>query len=102
MPPAANFSTQSGLFKRINSFAAALTVWLGAFYGRSSPPCPPEYEGQGWGTLCICLGGSKFLGDFYKLHFAVFGAVEDHDLAFGIAEHEDVAIFEVRFLDRLL
>ena len=30
-----------------------------------------------------------------------FGAVQDHDLAFGIAEDEDVAVPEVSFLDRL-
>ncbi len=41
-----------------------------------------------------------FLGDFDQLHFVVATtAVQDHQLAFKVAEDKDVAIFEVSFLN---
>jgi len=43
----------------------------------------------------------SFLWGFDQLHFAVSGAVEDHDFAFGVAEDEDVAVAEVGFFDGL-
>jgi hypothetical protein len=43
-----------------------------------------------------------FLRHFDQLHFAVFGAVQHHDFAFGIAEDKDVAILEVGLFDRFL
>ena len=41
----------------------------------------------------------RLLRGFDQLHFAVAGAVQDHDFAFGIAEDEDVAVAEVGFFD---
>jgi hypothetical protein len=41
------------------------------------------------------------LWSFDQFHFAVSGAVEDHYLAFGIAEDEDVPVAEMGFLDSL-
>ena len=41
------------------------------------------------------------LRGFDQLHLAVAGAVQDHHLALGIAEDEDVAVAEVGFFDGL-
>src|SRR3984957_497874 len=45
------------------------------------------------------LIADSFLRRFDQLHFAVSRAVQDHHFAFGIAEHEDVAIAEVGLFD---
>src|SRR5260370_5572121 len=40
---------------------------------------------------------SPLLGCFDQLHLAIAGTVQDHYLAFGVAEDEDVAVAEVSF-----
>src|SRR5215467_14758765 len=41
------------------------------------------------------------LGHFYQLHFAVSGAVQDHDFALRVAKDEHVAVFEMRLFNCL-
>src|SRR5208337_837842 len=46
---------------------------------------------------CSCL-----LRGFDQLHFAVARAMQNHHLAFGIAENENVTVAEVGLLDSFL
>src|ERR1700685_2964930 len=45
---------------------------------------------------------SPRLRRFDQLHFSFAGAVQDHQLTFGVTEDEDVAIAEVGFFDGFL
>ena len=46
---------------------------------------------HGFSNLQSAICNHQFLRRFDQLHLAVAGAVQDHQLAFGIAEHENIA-----------
>ena len=57
--------------------------------------CPWSCGSKG---ILLHLAASR-LGRFDQFHFAVASAVQHHHLAFGIAEHENIAVAKVGLLD---